>query len=779
MADNTQDLKDSTEQLGDFNRALQDSINLSKQISSNIAALAGGMDSVDKKGKLIVADLNDYQKSLSKTVSLTEKLATGRLKEKEVTDQISSLQQKYNTYLEDSRKRSGYFVENRKRQKELEKEIGDKKQLQVALDIEAEKLYDERRKQLQIIKAAEEKIAEGIQNGNNVTITQGKTAKKLATDRLKTLDYEVAEQTRIIVNQEKLLSEKQKEFDSVKSINEAHKDLKKKYEEEIEANEILLDVLQKQSFASKLFNENFEQIGKNIQNSLLSLTSFSTIFSFIKNLAFGISDQVTKLQKGLVLSRDEAYQVREEFNGIALAANDGLISTNRLIAANVALGKQLGFNKNFGADLNTEFVRLTKQLGLSEEAAGGLAKLSVANGRTLKDTKNAAYGTVQALSSQYGIQLRQQDVLEEVGKVSGQTLAMFKASPEALTQAVAQARLLGTTLETTKKQAASLLNFETSIENELQAELLTGEQLNLERARAAALMGDQKTVMSELASQNMDFNRFSNMNVIAQNKFADALGLTSDELSDQLLKTQYMNMSREQVAALAGEEVAERVEAINAQDRFNAAMEHLKDIVAGLVGGPLGKMVDIMASLADSSLFLYGTLTAMAGISLVKLISSLISVAATLSTSAIAGTATASALTFGLAAAGIIAGIGAVAAAMGAFTSDAQDQAQDAGDINYSNGKTQFSPKEGGLFNLSDNDDALIGPGIGDLVNNRSAQTIVAQDNSEMLSKFDALIAKMDSVNSGIGQLNNKEGKVLINGQAAGTAQLMGNYNLA
>ena len=48
-----------------------------------------------------------------------------------------------------------------------------------------------------------------------------------------------------------------------------------------------------------------------------------------------------------------------------------------------------------------------------------------------------------------------------------------------------------------------------------------------------------------------------------------------------------------------------------------------------------------------------------------------------------------------------------------------------------------------------------------------------------MLSKFDALIAKMDSVNSGIGQLNNKEGKVLINGQAAGTAQLMGNYNLA
>jgi hypothetical protein len=48
-----------------------------------------------------------------------------------------------------------------------------------------------------------------------------------------------------------------------------------------------------------------------------------------------------------------------------------------------------------------------------------------------------------------------------------------------------------------------------------------------------------------------------------------------------------------------------------------------------------------------------------------------------------------------------------------------------------------------------------------------------------MLSKFDALISKMENVSSGIGKLNNKEGKVLINGQVAGTAQMMGNYNLA
>ena len=775
MANNTQDLKDNNEQLGDFNKALQDSINLSRQISVNIAALAGGMRNVNIEGRAIIADLNDYQKSLGKTISLTEKLATGKLKEKEVTSQLDSLQEKYNKYLNESAKVGGYIANNLAKQQNLENEITRNKQIQTAEIDKAEVLYEKRKQQIDIIKAAEDKIAEGIQNGNNVTINQGKIAKKLATDRLKTLDYEVAEQDRIIVNQEKILSEKQKELDSVNAINSAHEDLEKKYREEIEANEILLKVLREQSFLSKIFSEEYEKITKNIKNSVLSITSFSTIFSFVKNLAFNISDQVTKLQKGLVLSRDEAYKVRQEFNDIAVAANDGLISTNRLIAANVALGKQLGFNKNFGKDLNTEFIRLTKQLGLSEEAAGGLAKLSVANGRTLKDTKNAAYGTVQALSSQYGIQLDQRDVLEEVGKVSGQTLAMFKASPEALTQAVAQARLLGTTLETTKKQAASLLNFETSIENELQAELLTGQQLNLERARTAALMGDQTTVMNELASQNIDFNKYSNMNVIAQNKVADALGLTSDELSDQLLKQQYIGMSQEQVAALAGEEVAKRVEAVNAQDRFNAAMEHLQDIVGKLVGGPLGKFVDLLASAADSAYILYGTLGAMVGISFVKLVASLATMGVELGIVAAGAITASSALTFGIAAVGIAAGIGL---AMAAY-SDAKDEAQATGDMFSSNGKTIVSPKEGGLFSLSDNDEFAAAPGLGDMINRGSSQTIVTQDNSEMLSKFDALIAKMESVSSGIGQLNNKEGKVVMNGQTVGTTQLMGNYNLA
>jgi hypothetical protein len=288
-------------------------------------------------------------------------------------------------------------------------------------------------------------------------------------------------------------------------------------------------------------------------------------------------------------------------------------------------------------------------------------------------------------------------------------------------------------------------------------------------------MGDQTTVMKELNNQNIDFNKFSNMNVIAQDKLSAALGLSSDELSNQLLKQQYLGKSREEVAALAGEEVADRIEALNAQDKFNLAVEKMQDVIGSIVGGPLGKFVDMMASLTENSAVLYGVMTAMAAISFTKLITGLAASAVQAGLLAAGSAAASSALTFGLSAIAIAGGIAII---MGAL-SDAQSEATEAGDMFSSSGKTMVSTKEGGLFSLSDNDEFAAAPGLGDMINRGSSQTIVAQDNSEMLSKFDALIAKMESVSSGIGQLNNKEGKVVMNGQTVGTTQLMGNYNLA
>lgn len=350
-------------------------------------------------------------------------------------------------------------------------------------------------------------------------------------------------------------------------------------------------ILGKAKVLGTAVSETFSSLGKGLKDP-------AVIFTFLITQANKADKQTTQLAKSLMQTKGEAMKTREQFVGMANASGDAFINTDKLIEANAELSKQLGFNKMFSQDMNQTFVDLTKKIGLSEEAAGGLAKVSIATGKTLKSTEQTIAGVTSKLSAQNGIQLDGKEILEESGKVSGQLLANFKGNPGAIAEAVAQTKLLGTTLEQTKNQADKLLDFESSIGNQLKAELLTGQQLNLERARAAALQGDQATVAKELANQNVNFNKFSKMNVIQQNALAESLGLSSDQLSDQLLKQEAIGKSRSEIVALGGEEAAKRLEALSAQDKFNAAVQKMQDLFGNLVAGPLGMVLDVISDIA-------------------------------------------------------------------------------------------------------------------------------------------------------------------------------------
>jgi hypothetical protein len=332
------------------------------------------------------------------------------------------------------------------------------------------------------------------------------------------------------------------------------------------------------------------------------------VLALIVETGFAADEQITKLAKSLTQTKTEAMLARYELSGMAAASGDTFVTTDKLLESTAKLGQQLGVNKIYSADVTVEFTKLTGKMQLAEASAAGLAKMSIMLGKSSHSVTTEALGTAQALEAQAGIQLDNRQVLEEVGKVSGQLLANFQASPAKIAAAVTQAKLLGTTLEQTKKQSESLLDFQSSIQNELQAELITGQQLNLERARAAALMGDQSTVMKELANQNVNFTQFSQMNVIAQKDLAAALGLSTDELANQLAQQQFLGKSRAEVAALAGEEVAKRLEALTAQEKFNNAILKLQDIFVKLVDGPIGMILDKIAGVlglfvGDTSIF--------------------------------------------------------------------------------------------------------------------------------------------------------------------------------
>jgi hypothetical protein len=155
------------------------------------------------------------------------------------------------------------------------------------------------------------------------------------------------------------------------------------------------------------------------------------------------------------------------------------------------------------------------------------------------------------------------------------------------------------TLEQTSKIGDSLLDFGSSIENELKAELLTGKQLNLERARAAALSGDQATLAEEISKNVGTAADFAKMNVLQQKALAEATGMTSDELSETLRKREEALKSGKSLAQVTEDDAKKAIERQDIQTKFNAGIEKLQSLIGGILAGPLGGFLDVLTKSLD------------------------------------------------------------------------------------------------------------------------------------------------------------------------------------
>ena len=405
------------------------------------------------------------------------------------------------------------------------------------------------------------------------------------------------------------------------------------------------------SVAKKLYDDNFKKIVE-------SFTTLQGIVDLLIKAAFNFNKVSVDIGKNFGYGADQADRLTSSLTSAARASDNVNFTLKNAAEAMNELNTQTGLVAEYSAKTLETQIMLTKQFGLTAEEAAGIYRLSVLTGKSSEQVNKAMVSAFVAARNQLGVGIPFRATIADAAKVSGQLAANLKNNPEFIVKAVAQAKALGTSLEVAKNQAQSLLDFESSIENELRAELLTGQALNLERARAAALMGDQVTLMTELNNQGMTLEKFQNMNVLAQQSFASAIGLTADQLADQLRLQKLAVESGKSLVQLTEEEALEAEKRQTIQDKFNIAVEKLQDLIGNLVAGPLGGFLDVITSIASNAKILYTLMGAITGLSLARTIGSVISLAASLSAAGIAGITLSSALTFGVAAAAIGAGIG-------------------------------------------------------------------------------------------------------------------------
>ena len=409
----------------------------------------------------------------------------------------------------------------------------------------------------------------------------------------------------------------------------------------------------------------FKSLGPVISKALGPLALIKAaidIGKFFFDAMVGASKATAEFSRNLLISRESARELYTttipgivgEFNQIAKEQGNVTITAEAYSAAlssiNSELGMQLNLAKEFGKEtaMNVaEVAKMQQNFGLSASAATQLFLESERTNVPLDEMNKSIFGTLGLISAQSGLQVDLNKVIEEASSISGNMRANFRGSTEAIAQAVFQAKLLGLSLSQMEGVSGSLLDFQSSIESEMAAELLTGRQLNLEEARRAALMGDTETLMSEISKQAGTQEDFLAMNIIQRQALAKAVGLEVNELADMFKKqseqdalakknleiqnklrkegksllaegfnikeaslaeiriaAQKAGKSEAELRDILGDQIYLRKQEEDATQKFNKALAQAKEAFARLVGGGvLDKLVAGLTGLVESSLF--------------------------------------------------------------------------------------------------------------------------------------------------------------------------------
>jgi hypothetical protein len=410
----------------------------------------------------------------------------------------------------------------------------------------------------------------------------------------------------------------------------------------------------KDATKTSVFKAGLKETGKVMKENLLdpaillggAFTVLVKIAKFFFDALLGASMQTAKFRRDFGLTNKEAEQLRQRTFDIAFYSKQYADTQGRILITqpqivksleeiNKALGTQIDFTKDlgtFGKQLLVQDAILRDNLQLDEETRAAINKESIRTGKLTEQITKNALGNVAAVGLQRKILLDNNKILTAASKITGELRSSFKGNIEDIAKGIAKLELMGLTLEQSKKIAGGLLNFEQSISAEIEAELLTGKDLNLERARLLAINRKYVELGQEIVNQGLTTNELNNMNALALDAQAAAYNLTSDELTDIVQKTEEYNAltaraakegkkvligektslkdiyeqlqkqgaGEKEIVRILGDKIYAEKQAEDAQMKFNKALDQAKGSFERLVSsGALDKLVDAMTKFVN------------------------------------------------------------------------------------------------------------------------------------------------------------------------------------
>ena len=280
--------------------------------------------------------------------------------------------------------------------------------------------------------------------------------------------------------------------------------------------------------------------------------------------ALGVNNLSQELREANVVAAGLGRSIDDVGNSLQALADDfGVITqgSKDLLNSITETSVAIGMSNDEGAKL---FGTLKSIVGLSDIQAENLAKQTA------------------LLADQEG--LIPSTVMRDVADSSEEVAKFTKDGGKNIMRAAIEARKLGMSLSQAASMAEGLLDFESSIEKSMEASLMLGRRVNLDRARQLSLAGDMEGALKEMLKQVGTEAEFNRLNVLQRQSLAEALGTNVSQLTKMV---QLQGKSTNEMSKLTDMKIEDLVaeDAISNMTMLNNTMKKISANIQAAIGG--------------------------------------------------------------------------------------------------------------------------------------------------------------------------------------------------
>jgi len=279
--------------------------------------------------------------------------------------------------------------------------------------------------------------------------------------------------------------------------------------------------------------------------SMIVLKGVGKLVEFIEYAFLGAEGEAVDLARSMNMGREAGFQMREDM--LKMTDSMSILGSKNLpdlVKFQLEYTKHTGTAARLNADQLETSMLLTKQMGFSNDEAIGLVENFKASGMGAREGLDALRGSYIQLKDSNKTAMSFNQLMKDItGDTELQYIFQTKGADAAMRNAVA-VRRTGLSLSQQRSMAEGTLDFEKTMTDQLELQMLTGKNINMNKAQELALQGKNGAAAAEMQKQLGQLTAEQRQNPLIMNKMLEIMGMSREEYMKQKINQAEQNAAK-------------------------------------------------------------------------------------------------------------------------------------------------------------------------------------------------------------------------------------------